>query len=198
METLNAQVKAGKIRYFACSNWRLDRIVAAQNYALQHGFTGFVGNQMMWSYAEVDTHAMPDKTMVAMDDALRSYHEDTGLAAIPYSSQAQGWFQRMATNTLGQMNPTTADMFNGVINELRFARLTHLATESGLSLTDLILGYLQSQPFPTLPIIGCRTPDQLRDSMHAGDIRLSRDQMAFLEQDSIASRANSKAGNRNI
>ena len=35
IDTLEAQVQAGKIRYFGCSNWRLERIQAAQLYSRQ-------------------------------------------------------------------------------------------------------------------------------------------------------------------
>ena len=33
IETLAGQVKAGKIRYYGCSNWRVERIAAANAYA---------------------------------------------------------------------------------------------------------------------------------------------------------------------
>jgi len=37
LETLNSQVKQGKIRYFGCSNWRVERIEEAMRYAAEHG-----------------------------------------------------------------------------------------------------------------------------------------------------------------
>src|SRR5947209_8447254 len=50
LATLNEQVAQGKIRYFGCSNWRLPRIQEAMQYAAQQQSTGFVGNQLMWSF----------------------------------------------------------------------------------------------------------------------------------------------------
>ena len=67
LETMEGQVRAGKIRYYGCSNWRADRIAEAQAYARSRGWTGFVADQMMWSLAAVDYAAIPDQTMVAMD-----------------------------------------------------------------------------------------------------------------------------------
>ncbi len=51
METLDAQVRLGKIRHAACSNWQLARIQAAQDYAHAHGLHPFVASQIFWSLA---------------------------------------------------------------------------------------------------------------------------------------------------
>jgi aryl-alcohol dehydrogenase-like predicted oxidoreductase len=42
VETLDAQVRLGKIRYAACSNWQPARIQEAQDYARAHGLHSFV------------------------------------------------------------------------------------------------------------------------------------------------------------
>jgi hypothetical protein len=62
-------------------------------YARRRGWPGFVANQMLWSLAAVANHTLPDPTMVAMDTALLDLHIDTRLPAIPYASQANGFFQ---------------------------------------------------------------------------------------------------------
>ncbi len=51
LETLEEQVRKGNIRSFGCSNWRVQRLEEARQYATDHGITGFVGNQVMWSFA---------------------------------------------------------------------------------------------------------------------------------------------------
>ncbi len=181
LETLNDQVKAGKIRYFGCSNWRTARIETAQGYADQHGLQGFVANQMMWSLALVDPAGIGDKTMVVMNEDMKQYHRATGLAAIAYSSQANGLFQRMAQGTLNQMAPNIRRMYQVGENQQRFERIKQVAAESGLSVTEVVLGYLQAQPFTTVPIIGCRTVEQLQDSLKAAEIKLKPAQIKYLE-----------------
>ena len=64
VESLNEHVKAGRIRYFGCSNWRAERIRAAQEYAAAHGLQGFAGDQMMWSFAAMDPTRIADQTLV--------------------------------------------------------------------------------------------------------------------------------------
>lgn len=96
METLEGQVKAGKIRHRGASNWCLGRLAEARTCALATGAQGFCAVSNQWSLASVDVAALPDPTMVAADDALWEYHCAHDLAAIPYTSQAYGVFHKLA------------------------------------------------------------------------------------------------------
>ena len=175
LETMNAQVKAGKIRYFGCSNWRAPRIAEAQRVATAQGMAGFVADQMMWSLAVIDPAGIRDQTTVAMDDELFAYHQASGMAAVAYSSQAGGLFQKLAqgNDAVGSAYPIDA-------NRDRLARIQQVAAETGLSITQIALGYLHAQPFVTVPIVGCRTEEQLRDTLTAGDVMLTPAQVTVL------------------
>ena len=70
MEFLEKQVKAGKIRYYGCSNWKLSRVMEANAYAKEHGLQGFVCNQLMWSLADTSglaTSPLPPMTRKPTD-----------------------------------------------------------------------------------------------------------------------------------
>lgn len=180
IDTLHSQVVAGKIRYFGCSNWRVERIAAAQACAQQKGITGFVANQMRWSLAEIDPAAVGDPTTVAMDGETLAYHRRTGLAAIPYSSQAGGYFQKLAEGR--EIRPGQQKVYGRPENRERLVRLQSLSAQSGYSISQLVLGYLINQPFATIPIVGCRTVAQVEDSMSAGDVRLTAEQVDWLAE----------------
>lgn len=178
VDTLHSQVTGGRIRYFGCSNWRVDRIAAAQEYAAAQGITGFVANQMRWSLAVLNPDAGGDPTTVAMDGITEEYHRRTGLAAIPYSSQANGYFQKMAAGE--ELRPNQQKVYGMPENAARLERVEQLARETGLSISQIVLAYLTNQPFPTIPIVGCRTVAQVADSMRAGDVRLTDTQIDWL------------------
>ena len=136
------------------------RIREAQEIARTRGIDGFVADQMLWSAAVIDPAGIADPTMVAMDDELYAYHQASGLAAIPYSSQAGGLFQKLA-----QGNLQVGEAYPVAPNQARLVRLQEIALESGLSITQVVLGYLRAQPFVTIPIVGSRTPEQLADTL---------------------------------
>ncbi|HEY9075744.1 MAG TPA: aldo/keto reductase [Anaerolineaceae bacterium] len=180
IETLASQVKAGKIRHYGCSNWRLERIQAAQAYASAHGLPGFAGVQNLWNLAQVNRQDLPDPTIVVMDALLWQYHHHTGMAAVPFSSQANGFFQKMEEGQVERIALNQRRMYGNSDTEARLKRLQVLKQQTGFSTSQIVLGYLAGQPFPTFPIIGPKDVAQLNDSLSAADISLTAEQIAFL------------------
>jgi aryl-alcohol dehydrogenase-like predicted oxidoreductase len=180
IDALNVHVQDGKLRFLGCSNWQAGRIQAANEYAVQSGKQGFVANQPLWNLAQIDTTAITDQTMVVMNDALYSYHLRSGLAAIPYTSQANGLFNKLASGQYGSLGKMQQNMYAGGENQSRFERIMVLSEQTGLSITQIVLGYLLSQPFTTIPIIGSHTLDQLHDSLTAADVLLEEHELQYL------------------
>ncbi len=182
METLHDQVKAGRLRYVACSNWRADRIAAAQAYAAEQGFRGFVADQMLWNVAVVDPSAVSGQGVVVMDEALHRLHAEIGMAAVPFSSQAGGLFQKLASGGQAMVKQGLRLTYPLGRNLKRFERIQSVVTETGLTISQVVLGYLLSQPFVTVPIVGCKTQAHLRDTMDAAAVTLTCEQVAYLER----------------
>ena len=176
---LNEFAAEGKIRYFGCSNWKPNRIREALNYAKSHQLKGFVGNQAMWSLASVSPNGLTDPTLVPMDEITFHLHIETGLAAVPYSSQANGYFNKLAApGTV--LNESLRRTYDNPVNRGRLERIKALCGELSLSTTQIVLGYLLSQPFTTIPVVGCHTVEQLRDSMSAENVVFDESTMRYL------------------
>ena len=138
--------------------------------------------QPLWNIGVIDYAEIGDPTLALMDEAMWHYHLTTNLAAIPYSSQANGLFNKMAQ---GQpIKPNVLRVYHSAQNQQRFQRIQQLAQETALSVTQIVLAYLISQPFTTIPIVGCQDIAQLEDSLSAGDVQLSVEQVKFLGNDS--------------
>lgn len=181
LATLNDAVHAGKIRFFGCSNWQVDRIRQANDYAAAHGLQGFAANQMMWSMAVVDVPAIGDPTIVVMEDELWNYHRATLLPAIPFSASANGLFQKLERGTYTSPNSIHPKAYRHPTNLTRYERARQLAARRSLTITQVVLGYLLSQPFPTHPIVGPKSLDQLRDCLTAADVRLEQAEIASIQ-----------------
>jgi aryl-alcohol dehydrogenase-like predicted oxidoreductase len=181
LDVLEELAQAGKIRRYGCSNWSAARIAEAEAYAAEHGMPGFCADQMRWSPAVVEWRHVEDKTTVAMDDALYEHHVSTRMAAVPYSSQAGGLFQKMATGQVERMPAGQWRMYGTSENRARYVRIRELAERLSASITGIVLGYMQSHPFLTMPIVGCQSAAQLEDSLGACDVRLTAEQVAFVE-----------------
>lgn len=182
LETLNEQVQAGKIRYFACSNWKIDRIEEAAEYARNHGLKSFVGSQISWNLAVTNEGTVSDPTLVAMDAESQRYYSQSALSIWAYSSQANGLFAKIAQSGLESLKPGLVKKYINPLTLTRYERAKELAEQLSVSITAVIIAYLSSQPFPTIPIIGCRSLAQLEESMEAGDVALAPDVIAEFER----------------
>lgn len=181
VETLNQQVTLGRIRYFGASNWTIRRIAEANDYAERRGIAGFIANQPQWSLAALNWDAVPDKTTVPMDEAALAYHRRTGLPVIPYSSQAHGFFGKLHAAGRAGVSPGDLSIYDNPVNMARLQCIETLADKHGAAVNDIVLAYLIAQPFVTVPIVGCKTVDQLHASLRALDVTLSPDELAYLE-----------------
>jgi len=183
IEILEEQVKAGKIRYYACSNWTLPRIQEARRYAKENGKRGFVVNQMMWSLATVNRHHLSDPTLVSMDEKMIQHHRETGLSATPYSSQANGFFSGKYAAGDDQADSGVGRHYYNDVNFSRLDRVKQIARDLDLSCSRIALAYMLSPAhgFSVHPVIGPKSIMQLDDSMAAVDVQLDFDVIRMLE-----------------
>lgn len=182
LETLNELVETKNIRYFGCSNWKVQRIREAMEYAYKHGLRCFVANQMMWSLAVADMNAIEDKTMIIMDQECMALHKETGLVAVPYSSQAQGFFTKMNNLNRDRLDENTKKLYDSEKNACILKKVKQVALDLDVNITDIVLSYLISQPFVTISIVGCRTIDQLTESLKAADLVLKPEVVSYLSE----------------
>jgi aryl-alcohol dehydrogenase-like predicted oxidoreductase len=180
LETLDGQRRLGKIRSYGCSNWSIERIGEARTYAKEHRLQGFVASQPMWSLAEPNEAGITDKTMTHMDDEGFAYHRRTGLAAIPYSSQARGFFSKADTLGYDQVPKALLNKYGNERNRARLDIVRRIAGERSASVAQVALAYLIAQPFATIPIVGCKTLEHLRESMEAADLALTEGEVREL------------------
>jgi aryl-alcohol dehydrogenase-like predicted oxidoreductase len=183
VETLTRAVTRGKIRSFGFSNWTVPRMQEALDYTAARNLTGFVANQPGWSLAQ-RTPGLGDPTALFMDAEMHAFHRATGLTAIAYSSQANGFFAgaygRGILPPAPGVNPGVVQAYYHETNFKRLDRARALADRHGCTPNDIALGYLLSQPFPTCAILGCGTLVHLQASLNGGDIRLSQEELEWL------------------
>ena len=86
VETLNAEVRRGRVRYLGASNWSLARLAEANAYAAAHRLQGFVVSQPRWSLA----FPRPDSGFAPEEP--EGWPRRNSLPLAPYSPTARGYF----------------------------------------------------------------------------------------------------------
>lgn len=173
VDALEHYVRKGNIRYYACSNWTVPRIEQANRYAESKGYAGFVAVQNLWNLGEVNPGSIKDPTMVVTDRGVVDWHERTGVAAVPYSSQANGFFSGKYRKEAESPASSGGGVVRVYYNETNFTRLERaerIAKERGTTSNQIALAYLIAQRFPVFPIVGCKKREHLLDSLLAADV----------------------------
>ncbi len=186
LEWLNRLAGEGRIRAFGCSNWKPDRMRAAAEYARTQGIRGFAASQIGWSLARVRPEVAATGSQVFMDDETMAYHRVTGMPLVGYSSQAGGFFAGKydpdESARTGQPNEAILRYYATPENHARLAAVRKRADRMGCTPNRLALACLLNQTFPGFAIVGAGTPEYVRDSCGAADIRLSPEALEQLER----------------
>lgn len=166
-ETMEALVREGKIRYYACSNWSAQRIEEADAYCAARGYRGFVADEALLNLGVKHMKPPKDDTLRALQGELRAYHErNRRNTAMPYSSVAEGYFHHILKN------PATAagSVYDTEGNRQAAFRVRELMEQRRASLTQVLLGFFLHQPFPCIPLVGPAGAEQLSDLMKTMEI----------------------------
>lgn len=178
MENLQELAESGGTRYLGASNWSTRRITEANEYAASHGRTPFFANQPQFSLA-VQTQP-DDPSLVQADTEMLRMHERTKMLMTPYSSQAKGFLTKL--DTLGEQGlpEKVKRRFHTPENLGIYSRCKQVSQKTGLSVGAIALLWLTAQPFPMVPIIGPRTPEQLDLFREASEAKLSAEDAKYI------------------
>lgn len=182
MDMLAAVASNGAIRAIGCSNWRAERIVAANDYAKREGIPRFCASQLQWSLALSSAKEQEDETRVVMNQAELERYRSNRVPVIAYSSQAKGFFSRPLSGP-NAANEKSLRWFMNPVNLARRERVLEISAGTGLSPTVIALGYILNNSIDAIALIGPRTVAQLEDSLGAADVALSTDDLAHLTRD---------------
>jgi aryl-alcohol dehydrogenase-like predicted oxidoreductase len=160
-------VKDGKIRYYGASNYRLERMKQAREYATSSGLQGFSALSNQWSLAKANTDKNAVTDLVSMTDEYHHWHVETKMPLVPYTSTANGFFEKMHS---GRLSPEMEKAFVNEENMNTYKLLLEMKEKYNVSIQALSLAFLMNQPFDVIPICGVSTAEQLRDFALVGDI----------------------------
>ena len=168
IDALDAHRRAGDIRAFGVSNWTLPRIEEANAYAAARGVTGVSCNSPHLSLAVQNEPPWPG-CLSATDAEARAWHARVGMPLLAWSAQAGGFFA-------GASSP----VYENAANRERRARAEQLGRRARGTANAVALAWVLAQPFPTIAVIGPHSVEHLRSSLEALDVRLSAEEVRWL------------------
>ncbi|MCL5998917.1 MAG: aldo/keto reductase [Chloroflexi bacterium] len=196
VEALNQHQRAGRIRAFGGSNWTYERIRAANEYAQAHGLVPFVASSPNYSLAEQVQEPWADCVTISgpLNNTARAWYAQQDMPLFTWSSLAGGFFS-------GRFQRDNLDSFDSYWDKLvvqcycypqnfeRLDRVQALAATKGLTIPQIALAYVMSQPLNIHALVGCRSREEFQDNMQALETPLSTEELAWLnlERDNCSS-----------
>jgi aryl-alcohol dehydrogenase-like predicted oxidoreductase len=179
-ETLGALddlVRAGKIRYYGCSNFAGWQVVEAQMIVRQQHYAPLASAQNQYNLLDrrIERELVP---------ACQAH----GLGILPYFPLASGFLSGKYRQ--GEPPPegtrlSAMPQSERFLNEENFsvlAKLTEFADGRGKSVLDVAIGWLASQPHVSSVISGATKPEQVEQNVAAGEWRLTPAELAEVDK----------------
>lgn len=188
VEVLNDHRQAGRIHAFGGSNWSHQRIQAANEYAATHGLTPFVASSPNYSLAEQVKEPWEGCITISgpQNAAARAWYAAHQVPLFPWSSLAGGFF----TGRFTRDNLHTFDSYLDKLcvesycyedNFRRLDRVRALAAETGLTIPQLAMAYVMSDPLDIYALVGCNTSAEFRANLDACALKLDAATLDWLD-----------------
>lgn len=175
LRALDDLVRQGKVRYIGFSDTPAWKCAQAQLTAHFRGWSPLIALQIEYSLLER-----------TVEGELIPMALELGLGVTPWSPLKYGILTGKYTRAnAGKTEPgrgawvasNLTDKAYGVIDTL-----IGVAKEAGATPSQVALAWVQSKPGVVSSIIGARTLAQLKDNLGALDVKLSREQLARLDE----------------
>ena len=189
VEALNAAKQAGKIHAFGVSNWTVERIRQANDYARANGLEGFTVSSPNYGLARqmADLWGGGCVTLSGPEHREdRAWYAAEKMPVIAYSSLGRGFFSgrfragdeegaRRVLDSFGQKGYLYPE------NMERLRRAEQLAAEKGLTVPDIALRYVFAGPMDVYAVVSTGNLARLEGNIRAALAPLSAEEAAFLE-----------------
>ncbi len=175
LDALEVEKRSGRVLAYGASNWTLSRLVEAEESALTHGLAGFSASSCQFSYAVPTRPPWPNTVVVDRD--MHAWHRDTQRPLVAWSSQSRGWF-----GSAGVAADPLRLLFDTPNNRELRVRAEEVASRHGATANQIALALVTAQPFPTVALVGPERPEMLSEALGSYSIKLSADEISFLER----------------
>ncbi len=188
VETLNEHLQAGLIQAFGGSNWAHERVREANAYALANGLVPFAASSPNFSLAGQIKPPWSECVSISGPEAreARDWYAATQLPLFTWSSLAGGFFSgRFSRHNLDTfttyMDKLCVEVYCSEDNFQRLDRVNTLAAEKSLTIPQIAIAYVMSQPLNIFALVGCDNGDEFQANAEAAGIRLTQEEMDWLD-----------------
>ena len=179
VDVLNRLHKSGRIGAFGGSNWSVARFQEANAYAAKHNLKPLTILNNNLSLAVMEKPVWAGCVTSNTPDTL-SFLRQSNTTHISWSSQARGYFLAPALRNRLPADTSPETCFGSATNAERRNRAEKLAKELGVSPHNIATAWVLAQSFPSLALVGPRSPGEIASTLPGLAVKLDAKQIAWL------------------
>lgn len=187
VESLHALYEEGKIKAYGGSNWTMERIIKANEYADKYGLKPFTVSSPHFGIAEQQFDLWYKGVTITGDEnkASRDWYESNQMPVVAYSSLGCGIFSGKIKST----EPEKAkelfweNVVKAYVNDRNMTRLSRcekLAAEKNCSVSQIAMAWLLNQKINTFAVVSSNSLSRMIENINAVDIKLTAEELDFL------------------
>lgn len=193
IDVLNKEKKNERIKIFGVSNWTLERFQEANEWAKKNNKheLSILNNNLSLSKM---IRPLWNGCVSSNEDNILDYLENTQTAHLSWSSQGRGYFlpdeitkkieDQITKNETwrkpGEHSSGPISCYDSEDNRERKKRAINLAEKFRVTPQNIAGAWPLNQSFPSFALIGPRTIDEINTSLPSLDIKLSKEDIDWL------------------
>lgn len=191
VEILNEYKKAGKIGRFGGSNWTVERMEQANEYAYKHGLVPFTVSEPNFGLCDQigDPWGGGSGCVTISGPAHqedRDWYAKNDIPVFAYSSLGRGMFSgRVKSNDIegakSILDPNAVKGYCYPENFERLARVEKLAASKNRTVPQIALAWVLNQDFDVFPLVSASKAEWMASNLEALDISLSKEEVEWLD-----------------
>ena len=179
VDALNRLRKAGRIGAFGGSNWSVARFKEANAYAASKGLKPLtiLNNNLSLAVMEKPVWA---GCITSNNAETLAFLRTSRTTHVSWSSQARGYFLPEALRNRLPADTSPETCFGSKDNAERRARAEKLAKQHGVSTHNIATAWVLAQIFPSLALVGPRSPGEIASTLPGLGVKLTQQEVAWL------------------
>ena len=172
MDTLFENIDKGYIKNIGCSNWSLERLKLANEYARKCNREGFVVSSDRWSLAKFK----PDKepSIVPFSKDRFDYIKEHNITEIPFQAMGRGTLSLIAEGKDPDDNYSIDE------NYILSANAVEIAKKYDTSVAAISIAYLTNQEIDVIPIMFFDNVNQIIEAFKGANVNLTKEEVERL------------------
>lgn len=188
MEALGELVRQGKALRIGASNWTLERVREANDYAREHGLAPLSVISPNYSLARQTGDPWGGCTAISGEEHAqdRAWCAQQGITVIAYAALAHGFLAGKIPSSEPERLRASLDEggqrgYFSQENLERLRRAEQMAAEKGCSVAQIALAYVLTDPLGILPAVSSTKRRHMDANIAALEIALTESERAWLD-----------------